>query len=164
MTRSHQSSACLLLAFNTLGWLLPGCGPHDQTPIDNPRSEPTPIHLTVLPDESQNPAVRTISSELFHWALERLEPSGRFLLDVRTPDEFAAVHIPGATVIPVQVLSERLGEVPAEKPIYVYCRSGRRSLRAANILAQHGFNPIYNLHGGILGWPYQKTEQPPPAE
>lgn len=73
------------------------------------------------------------------------------LLDVRTPEEFAAEYIPGAINIPVQVLSEYLHEVPTGQPVVIYCRSGNRSKIAMQILAQAGHAELYDL-GGIIEW------------
>jgi len=73
------------------------------------------------------------------------------ILDVRTPDEFKEGHIEGAILIPVLELDNRLGELPKDKPIITYCRSGIRSRNAANILVENGFTQIYDM-GGILDW------------
>lgn len=76
------------------------------------------------------------------------------LLDVRLPEEFTAEHIAGATNIPVQILQERLHEVPADRPVVFYCRSGNRTKRAAEILTQAGYCDLYDL-GGIIQWKEQ---------
>jgi len=78
------------------------------------------------------------------------------LLDVRTPDEFSQEHIEGATLIPVQELSENLSKLEnvKEKKIIVYCHSGTRSVAASRILVKNGFIPL-NVTGGITAW---KTE------
>lgn len=73
------------------------------------------------------------------------------LIDVRTADEFAAGHIPGAINISVQSLPDRLNEIPTDKPLVVYCRSGNRSATATSILIDAGFSPVYDL-GGIQDW------------
>ena len=74
-----------------------------------------------------------------------------FLLDVRTPQEFAEGYIEGAELIPVDSLSSRLDEVPKDKPVVVYCRSGNRSRTAAQILTDAGYTNVYDL-GGIIDW------------
>jgi phage shock protein E len=76
------------------------------------------------------------------------------LLDVRLPDEFAQEHLAGAVNIPVQVLHERLTEVPADRPVVFYCRSGNRTKKAAEILMQAGYQALYDL-GGIIQWKEQ---------
>jgi len=73
------------------------------------------------------------------------------ILDVRTPDEFKEGHIEGAKLIPVSELEGRLDELPKDKPIITYCKSGGRSRNAANILVENGFTQIYDM-GGILDW------------
>jgi rhodanese-related sulfurtransferase len=76
-------------------------------------------------------------------------PSGEqpFLLDVRTAEEFAAGHIPGATNIPIDDLRSRLAEVPQSREIVAYCQVGQRGYLATRILLQHGYR-VRNLSGG----------------
>ncbi|MFN3980858.1 MAG: rhodanese-like domain-containing protein [Caldilinea sp.] len=76
------------------------------------------------------------------------------LLDVRTPQEFASGHIPGAINISIDELTGRLSEVPQDKPVVLYCRSGNRSNQAAQILDRAGYTQIYDL-GGIINWVQQ---------
>lgn len=85
---------------------------------------------------------------------KQIPKEGTFLLDVRTQGEFSEAHIKGATLIPVQELEKRISELESqkEKTILVYCRSGRRSVRAAKILNKAGFTKVVNLQSGINGW------------
>ena len=71
------------------------------------------------------------------------------LIDVRTPEEFALGAIDGAVNIPLDDIRGRLGEIPADKPIYLYCGVGLRGYLASNILRQHGFGDVRNLVGGL---------------
>jgi len=73
------------------------------------------------------------------------------LLDVRTIQEYKAGHLRGATLIPVEVLSENLGMLQQnkDKKIIVYCRTGSRSVSASRILEENGFTPL-NVKGGII--------------
>ncbi len=71
------------------------------------------------------------------------------LLDVRTPQEFAAGHIPGAVNVPVDELRSHRGELPSDRPITVYCQVGQRGYLAQRILSQAGFQAA-NLGGGFL--------------
>ncbi len=82
------------------------------------------------------------------------------LLDVRTEEEFAAGHIPGAILLPDTEVRERAEAVLPDKKqtILVYCRSGRRSKLAAEALAELGYGNVLEF-GGILTWPYE-TEIP----
>lgn len=91
-----------------------------------------------------------------------LEEGARlFLLDVRTPAEFRAEHIPGAKLIPLQELPGRMGEVPKDRDVVVVCRSGSRSAVAASILTKAGFPRVYNLTGGMLAWQRLATRPKP---
>jgi rhodanese-related sulfurtransferase len=78
------------------------------------------------------------------------------LLDVRTPEEYADVHIPGSILIPLDTLQNAAEKKLTDKDatIYVYCRSGNRSASASKILADLGYKNIYNI-GGIATWPYE---------
>lgn len=77
----------------------------------------------------------------------------RLLVDVRTPEEFASGHAPGAKNIPLDQLESRLAELDAYKDgeIHVICQSGRRSLAASQTLAGKGYDPV-NVEGGTAGW------------
>lgn len=74
------------------------------------------------------------------------------LVDVRFPGEWAQGAIPGAVHIPLDQLEERLGEIPREGRVAVYCQSGLRSSTAASLLEQAGFGDVIDLAGGYSGW------------
>lgn len=76
------------------------------------------------------------------------------VIDVRTPEEFAAGHIPGAKLVPLQVLESMQSELNKERKYVVVCRSGNRSTEASGILAENGFKNIYNMTGGMNEWTY----------
>jgi len=94
----------------------------------------------------------SISHTYEHWQQGAKSPIPFMLLDVRTPEEYAAGHIAGAKLIPVQVLAEHLNEIPRDKQVYIYCHSGTRSARASKLLADRGFSNIENIKGGIVAW------------
>jgi phage shock protein E len=73
------------------------------------------------------------------------------LVDVRTPEEYAAGHIPGAVNIPLQSLSERMDEISGDQPVVLYCQSGNRSAQAVELLDAAGYTNLYDL-GGIRDW------------
>ena len=87
-------------------------------------------------------------------ASEMIATDKPLILDVRTPSEFYAERIPGAKLIPVQQLADRIGELDEykNKSILVYCRSGNRSIPASQILIRNGFKKVYNMQHGIGGW------------
>jgi rhodanese-related sulfurtransferase/rubrerythrin len=88
-------------------------------------------------------------------------PSGTFtLLDVRQPKEYREEHIPGASLVPLPQLSERMSEVPKDRPTIVYCAIGGRSEVAARFLASRGYGEVYNLSGGIRGWRGETVAKP----
>lgn len=78
------------------------------------------------------------------------------ILDVRTEEEFAEKHIPGAVLIPHDEIESRAEKelLDKEKTILVYCRSGNRSKVASQILADLGYSAVFEF-GGINDWPYE---------
>lgn len=79
--------------------------------------------------------------------IEQDEPL--FLLDVREPHEFKFANIANSTLIPLNQIPQRLGELDAEQDIVVICHHGMRSMQAAHFLVNAGFKNITNLMGGI---------------
>ena len=82
----------------------------------------------------------------------QLRDEGAFVLDVREPLEWQEAHIPGATLIPLGELEQRLNELPKDQQIVVYCRSGNRSRTGAEILRRNGINQASSMAGGINDW------------
>jgi NADPH-dependent 2,4-dienoyl-CoA reductase/sulfur reductase-like enzyme/rhodanese-related sulfurtransferase len=82
--------------------------------------------------------------------LRDLDPRQAVIVDVRTPREYSAGHIPGALNIPVDEIRERLPELPQDKEIILYCRVGVRGYFACRILQGHGYRNVRNLSGGWL--------------
>lgn len=74
-----------------------------------------------------------------------------FVLDVREPFEYQIANI-GGTLIPLNEVPQRLGEIDREREVVVHCKSGGRSQRAAEFLAQQGYAKVSNLAGGITAW------------
>lgn len=73
------------------------------------------------------------------------------LIDVRTPQEHAEGHIPGSVLMPLNTL-EGIESLPEDGQIILYCRSGKRSQTARNILERKGFKGLRDLEGGINSW------------
>jgi len=79
-----------------------------------------------------------------------------FVLDVRTPSEYSAGHIDGARIVPLEVLRDRLSELPTDRPMVVYCQVGQRGYMATRLLKQRGFD-VRNLSGGYRSWEQQAS-------
>jgi rhodanese-related sulfurtransferase len=71
-------------------------------------------------------------------------------LDVRSEQEFAWAHWPGARNIPLTKLADELATLDRNKTYLVYCASGQRSLAAQSLLLRQGFNDVWNLRGGLV--------------
>lgn len=76
----------------------------------------------------------------------------KIIIDVREPVEVKQGYIPGAINIPLSQMKNRIGEIPKDKIVYLYCRSGMRSKQAARILQKNGYRELAHLHGGIMSW------------
>lgn len=102
---------------------------------------------------------RDIDSAEAEWLVHRGEVR---CLDVRTPDEFAGLgHIPGATLLPVDLIPTALGTLSREgKPVLVVCEHGVRSAFAARYLSRAGFEGILNLRGGMSEWSGPRDHTP----
>ena len=122
-----------------------------------------PTYLAPRPDITQ--AVMSISqlqaNQIDVEQAYQKREQGTLMLDVRTQEEWDAGHIPGATLIPLDQIAIRFGELPVDQEIVIYCRSGNRSAQALSILNEEGFSDIYSMDGGINDWilaGYEVTE------
>ena len=98
--------------------------------------------------------LETISPDMLDGYVERKEG---VIIDLRTPEEYAGGHVPGAQLLTLDTISAETAAavVPdKEEPVLVYCRSGVRSAEAARKLAALGYRQIYDF-GGIIDWPYE---------
>ena len=88
---------------------------------------------------------------------ERLDDGEKapYVLDVRTPEEFVAGHVPGAVNIPYDQVASRLAEVPKDRDVVLYCRSGRRAQLAAEVLSDKGYSRLEYLQGDMPAWAAQ---------
>lgn len=88
------------------------------------------------------------------YLLERVASNDWLLIDVRSPEEYADGHIPGAINMPHENINSYLSELEQHKnkPIIIYCRSGRRAKLAMKVLQEHDFTDVMHLEGDILGW------------
>jgi len=116
------------------------CGRADQVPDAEPEWGPVLTTFAGVPE---------ISPQWIEDNLDRVH-----LIDVREPQEFndALGHAPGAVLIPLGTLPQRLDELGRDRPLAIICRSGARSARATLFLKQNGFDLVANVTGGMLRW------------
>ena len=93
-------------------------------------------------------AVRDVSVQ----ELRAAASQGALVIDVREPHEFAAGRVPASVLVPLATVPELAGEFPQDETVYVICRSGNRSLVAAEALEAAGYTDVRNVEGGMLAW------------
>jgi rhodanese-related sulfurtransferase len=81
-----------------------------------------------------------------------LQAQGTLFIDVREVEEFEQVRIPDAQLIPLSEFTLRFSEIPQDRPVVLYCRSGNRSAQAGAWLRAQGWDNLGNLSGGIMAW------------
>ncbi|MBS5937412.1 rhodanese-like domain-containing protein [Clostridium sp.] len=98
----------------------------------------------------------TVSRITSEEAKEEMNNNDVIILDVRTEEEYNSGHIENSVLIPIDDLEYKAEEVLTnkEQKILVYCRSGNRSKKAADLLVEMGYTNVYNF-GGIKDWPYE---------
>jgi len=74
------------------------------------------------------------------------------LLDIRTEAEVAQGMLPDSEHLPMHLIPVRMNDLPRDKDVVLYCRSGARSYHACSYMMQQGFANVINLRGGIIGW------------
>jgi sulfur-carrier protein adenylyltransferase/sulfurtransferase len=111
-----------------------------------------PAFCGVVAETDQSPANRVpeISPEALAARLAGEDPP--MLIDVRNPPEWEIVHIPGATLIPLPDLPQRVTELARAREVVLYCHTGRRSAQGTQLLLELGFTHVSTLTGGIEAW------------
>ena len=99
-------------------------------------------------------SLAVVASNIDAPAAQRLLKERRdvYLLDVRTPGEYQQMRLANAHLIPIDQVTQRLDEIPKNRPVIVYCAVGSRSAQVFNYLARRGYQEVYNLEGGIYAW------------
>ena len=155
----------LLAALLALAIGLTACAPQAPAPTATPAATITPEAspaATQEAAEAQPAPEATAAPKAEYRQLTAEQAKARMdsgdeviILDVRTPEEYAQGHIPGAVLLPVSnITSDALELLPDKSAeILVYCRSGNRSRQAANALVDMGYTAVYDF-GGIGSWPY----------
>ena len=125
-----------------------------------------------------NPTIRTLQE--FDWACSsdleikrireisvrelkqlRDQDPDLYLLDVREPAEWDVAHIEGAHLKPLSKLEENFSDIPRDKPVYCYCKTGRRSAKVVTFLESQGYTNLANVIGGIQAWSEEIDPQIP---
>jgi rhodanese-related sulfurtransferase len=111
----------------------------ETTPAAAPAAKPAATSVTPMSQEQL----------LEHQAKH---PQHLVVLDVRSPEEFKEGHVPGAVNVPYDQIATRLSEVPKDKDVVLYCRSGRRAGIAAEVLQANGYTRLSHLEGDMNAW------------
>ena len=111
------------------------------------------VFLFVLFLTTQQPKVEILEKIKYQGLVRK----GYTIIDVRTPEEFAEDHIEGAQNINIksEAFVAEIENLPKSDTLLIYCRTGKRSIYAAQVMVSFGFQKIYDLDGGFLNW---KTE------
>jgi rhodanese-related sulfurtransferase len=109
------------------------------------------------PQAAESSSIASMSQFDLLARLQRKDPD-LVVLDVRTPAEFAAGHVPGARNVSHDQLAANLAELEPlrDKDVVLYCRSGRRTLLAEDVLRKAGFTKLLHLDGDYLAWEAQQ--------
>ena len=94
--------------------------------------------------------INEIDSESLHGRIASGEDV--LLVDIRTPAEVAQGAIPEAIRLPMHLIPIRINELPKDRDVVLYCRSGARSYQACAYMMQQGYDRVLNLRGGIIAW------------
>ena len=99
-------------------------------------------------------AYQDISVDRLREYMARHQENDYVLDDVRQPNEYSQGHIPGSVLIPLGEIPQRLSELPVDKDVVVYCRSGHRSKAASLFIGSRPYvaGTVFNMVGGILAW------------
>ena len=121
----------------------------EQTQV---QAQPAPVAEQAV--AKQAPAEERPAMQSIDWdkALE-MNKNGAIFVDVRNPPELNEGYAPEAKNVPLGELKDRLAELPKDKDLLIYCRSGRRSEAATNYLLSQGYTRVYNVLGGYLAFP-----------
>jgi rhodanese-related sulfurtransferase len=113
------------------------------------------VIIALMVYQSLQPGKISLPTEVSVAQAAEKRDQGAFVLDVREPSEWQQFHIPGATLIPLGELPNRLNEVPKDKEIVVVCRTGHRSAQGRDILLNAGFSKVTSMTGGVTQWQAQ---------
>ena len=137
--------------------ILAACSPAASKEAMAQTQSPPPAAATVQAGEAVDEAYHKITAEE---AKQMMDEDNVTVVDVRTADEYAAGHIPGSILVPVESIGDaKPEELPdTEAVLLVHCRTGIRSKRASDQLVELGYKHVYDF-GGIVDWPYETVKE-----
>lgn len=141
----------MLIAVSAL-FMMAGCEENkSEKAADVKTAAPAVVNQTVSATQqvAEQNAIKSID---WNKALE-MNAAGAVFVDVRNLPELNEGYAPNAVNIPLPELKLRVGELPKDKDLLIYCRSGRRSEAATRILMEQGYDRVYNVLGGYLAFP-----------
>ena len=140
--RAYHIGGCASCGFSPNETLASVCERNDNLPMDE-------VVATILAAHDADQQVQISPEEV----AERLRAGDQVpLIDVRSREEWNAVHIDGATFFTQELMQEIMSEWPKDREIIFVCHHGVRSLDAASYFAGHGFQHVRSMTGGIDAW------------
>ena len=105
---------------------------------------------TSFAESPESTPAPSISAAELH--AQRESGAAPVVIDVRTPEEFASGHIPGATNIPFDQVAQRIAEIEAPQGVALYCMVGPRARKGESALLAAGYEKVFHLEGGLAAW------------
>jgi len=140
--RAYHIGGCASCGFSPSETLASVCERNDNLPVDE-------VVATIIAAQDADQQMQISAEEL----AERLRAGDQIpLIDVRSREEWEAVHIDGATFFTQELMQEMMSEWPKDREIVFVCHHGVRSLDAASYFAGHGFEHVRSMTGGIDAW------------
>ena len=140
--RAYHIGGCASCGFSPSETLASVCERNDNLPVEE-------VVATIIAAQDADQQMQISAEEL----AERLRAGDQIpLIDVRSREEWEAVHIDGATFFTQELMQEMMSEWPKDREIVFVCHHGVRSLDAASYFAGHGFQHVRSMTGGIDAW------------
>ncbi|OQY41502.1 MAG: hypothetical protein B6242_17280 [Anaerolineaceae bacterium 4572_78] len=129
--------------------IISACNNQPVTPTNQATSNETPVTQETSPEID----LTQLSQDVDLATVDEIR--GRddvILIDVREQWEYDNGHIPGVMLMPTDTIPNRLSDIPKDKTVIIYCRSGRRSANVIKFLRQNSFDNIHNMLNGFAAW------------
>ncbi len=114
------------------------------------------VTATVFAEDPEPTKAPSISAAELH--SRRESGAAPVVIDVRTPEEYASGHIPGAVNVPFDQVAQRIAEIDAPHGVALYCMIGPRARKGESALLAAGYDKVFHLEGGLAAW--QAAELP----